>query len=184
MMYLSGDTQMKPFQRRFYKHSSEFFADLKFLLQRRKQIKQAMSGEFVSPAFRERLMMVVTEVNACRYCRSFHVPQAANCGVSEEEIQQILTGQLPVDAPQEEIPGLAYAQHWAEENAQSNPEYREEIKTCYGEETFSMIEIILRMIRMGNLTGNTADYLLYRISFGLLGGGEGGTAKTGAAEDV
>lgn len=175
---------MKPFQRRFYSQISDFFSDLKFLLRRRKKIKQAMSGEFVSPAFRERLMMVVTEVNACRYCRSFHVPQAVNCGVSEEELQQILTGQLPEDAPAEEIPGLAYARHWAEENARPDPAYREEIKACYGEETFAMIEVILRMIRMGNLSGNTVDFLLYRTSFGLLGGGPGGRAKAGAAEDV
>jgi hypothetical protein len=32
-----------------------------------------------------------------------------------------------------------------------------------------MIEVILRMIRAGNLMGNTLDWLLYRLSFGRLG---------------
>jgi hypothetical protein len=32
-----------------------------------------------------------------------------------------------------------------------------------------MIEVVLRMMRMGNLIGNTLDYLLYRISFGRRG---------------
>jgi hypothetical protein len=29
--------------------------------------------------------------------------------------------------------------------------------------------MVLRMIRVGNLLGNSADYLLYRLSFGLMG---------------
>ena len=36
----------------------------------------------------------------------------------------------------------------------------------YGVEKFDAIEMILRMIRVGNLSGNLWDYILYRISFG------------------
>jgi hypothetical protein len=39
----------------------------------------------------------------------------------------------------------------------------------YGEETLKAIEIVLRMIRMGNLMGNTFDYVLFKVSFGRLG---------------
>lgn len=161
---------VKRFLRRVYLGPGEFFRDLSWLLRRRRGIKGAMSGERVSKAFRERLMLVVTEVNGCRYCRSFHVPQAVSCGVSEEEIMDILAGQLPADAPEEELTALAYAQHWAEENARPDLEYRRQVQECYGPETFAAVEMILRMIRVGNLTGNSWDYLLFRISFGRWGG--------------
>ena len=39
----------------------------------------------------------------------------------------------------------------------------------YGEEKAAAIHIVLRMIRMGNLMGNTADYILYRLTFGRAG---------------
>ena len=39
----------------------------------------------------------------------------------------------------------------------------------YGVNKAEAIEVILRLIRMGNLTGNTADYVLSRLTFGLLG---------------
>lgn len=162
---------MKTFPRRTYTSARAFFSELFYLLKNRTSIKRAMRGELISPAFRERLMMVVTEVNDCRYCRSFHVPQAVDCGLSEEEIQDILAGQLPETAPEEEIPALAYAQHWAEEDAQPDPEYRAEVEDCYGKETFAAVETVLKMIRMGNLMGNTGDYLLYRLSFGRWGQG-------------
>jgi hypothetical protein len=31
------------------------------------------------------------------------------------------------------------------------------------------IEVVLRVIRIGNLMGNTIDYVLYRVSFGRWG---------------
>lgn len=115
-------------------------------------------------------MLVVTEVNGCRYCRAFHVPQAVKSGVSEAEINEILAGQLPENAPEKEFAALAYAQHWAEEDARPDPAYRQHVLARYGEETFAAVELVLHMIRLGNLTGNTLDYLLYRLSFGRWGG--------------
>jgi len=164
----------EPFLRRYYSAPGEFFRDLGWLLRRRRGIKRAMSGGLISKAFRERLMMVVTEVNDCRYCRSFHVPQAAGSGVGEEEIQDILAGQVPAGAPVEEHAALAYAQHWAEENARPDSVYRRQVQERYGKEIFASVEIILRMIRVGNLTGNTLDFILDRISGGRWGGGSPG----------
>jgi hypothetical protein len=43
----------------------------------------------------------------------------------------------------------------------------------YGEEKAEAIEIVLRMIRSGNLLGNLWDYWLFRLSFGRLGLQEG-----------
>ncbi|MFW6136286.1 MAG: hypothetical protein ACOC7N_05650 [Chloroflexota bacterium] len=72
-------------------------------------------------------------------------------------------------SPADEVPALLYAQHWAEADGQPDPEVRQRVHQRYGEEQLESIEIVLRMIRMGNLLGNTVDYLLYRVSFGRWG---------------
>jgi len=40
------------------------------------------------------------------------------------------------------------------------------VKDTYGEQALSGMELAMRMIRMGNLMGNTWDYILFKISFG------------------
>ena len=115
-------------------------------------------------------MLVVTEVNGCRYCRSFHAPQAFKAGVPREELRELLAGLVPESTPEREKLALVYAKHWAENNAVPDLDYDRKMLEIYGEECFRSIQIILRMIRMGNLLGNTGDFLLYKLSFGLLGG--------------
>lgn len=166
--------QMTPrqFTRRIYRRPSELLADFRFIWERRPLIRRAMR-ELLSPAFRERLMMVVTEVNGCRYCSYYHARLALRAGISTDELRELLAGTIPTDVPQDELPALAYAQHWAEANAHPDPEVRQRLVEIYGEEKAEAIEIVLRMIRSGNLLGNLWDYWLYRISFGRLGLREG-----------
>jgi len=40
---------------------------------------------------------------------------------------------------------------------------------AYGVEKADAIDLVLRMIRFANLSGNTWDYLLHRLSFGRFG---------------
>ncbi len=114
-------------------------------------------------------MMVVTEVNGCRYCSSYHSVLSIKAGLSAEELRSLLSGQIPDGSPPEEIPALLYARHWAETNARPDPEASRRLVETYLDEKASMIHVILRMIRAGNLMGNTWDYFLNRISFGCLG---------------
>jgi len=111
-------------------------------------------------------MMIVTEVNGCRYCRDFHAKEALKSGVSEAELKELLEGHIPHDTPPEEYPALVYAQHWAESNAQPSDEAAELLNNTYGQEKADAIQIVLRMIRMGNLSGNLLDYTIYKLSFG------------------
>lgn len=61
---------------------------------------------------------------------------------------------------------VIYAQYWAESNANPDPEAVLKLQETYGVEKAEAINLVLRMIRLGNLTGNFFDYLLYRISLG------------------
>ena len=112
-------------------------------------------------------MMVVTEVNGCRSAivslGAVHQP------VSSEELRVLLSGQIPEGSPPEEIPALLYARHWAESDAKPDPEASRGLVETYHDEKASMIHVILRMIRAGNLMGNSWDYFLNRMSFGCLG---------------
>lgn len=110
-------------------------------------------------------MMAVTAVNQCRYCNYYHVKESLTAGLPEEEIRKLQDG-IVDDAPAEELPALLYAQHWAETDANPDPDARQKLVEVYGPERAEAIETVLRMIRMGNLWGNTADYLLYKLSFG------------------
>ena len=153
------------FQRRTYKNLGEFIEDIRFILDKRPLVRKAMRGDLISPAFRERLMNTVTLVNRCRYCRYFHAREALKAGIPVHELKDFLTGIIPENCPAEEYQALLYAQHWAESNARPDPETTKKLNQLYGEEMAEAIHIILRMIRMGNLLGNTWDYWLYRVSF-------------------
>lgn len=167
---------MKPFGRRRYHSPIELGHDLWILLKGRAILKRARQGDLISAAFRERLMMVVTEVNGCRYCSYYHAKQALNAGIQPEELEQLLRGHLPEACPAEEIQALLYAQHWAEQNGQPDPQIAAKLTAAYGQEKADAICLLLRMIRVGNLLGNTGDYIIYQLSFGRLGDEQPGTS--------
>ena len=162
--------RMDSFQRRYYRGWKPFSHDTYNPLNHKAEIREAMRSDLITSAFRERLMLAVTEVNRCRYCRTFHVGQAREAGISSEEIAKYLSGAIPEDIPEDQKLAVSYAQHWAESEALPDPEFQAQVIQAYGEKGFQAISVVLRMIWMGNLMGNTADYFLYKISFGKLGG--------------
>ena len=159
---------MKQFKRRYYRSLGQLGRDVVWPFRHRAQLRLAMGGGLVDFAFRERLMLAVTAVNDCRYCSYFHAQEALKANLSETEIQTLLAGTFD-DAPEEEIPALLYAQHWAESDAHPDATARQTLIDTYGQEKAESIETVLRMIRIGNLAGNTADYVLYRLSWGRWG---------------
>jgi AhpD family alkylhydroperoxidase len=160
---------VRAFRRRTYSGPTDFLRDIWFLIGSRALVKAAMKSGAIGFGFRERLMMVVTEVNGCRYCSWYHSAQSIKAGLSEHELRDLLAGQIPDGGPAEEIPALLYARHWAQTDARPDPEAARRLAEAYSGERAAMIEVILRMIRAGNLMGNTLDWLLYRLSFGRLG---------------
>jgi AhpD family alkylhydroperoxidase len=159
---------MDSFRRRVYHGPGELLADLRAILADRDLLRAAMRGG-LDAAFRERLMLVVTGVNGCRYCSYAHARQALVEGISPEEIARLGDGTFH-GSPSEELPALLYAQHWAETDGAPDAEARTIVEGTYGKAALAQIEIVLRMIRVGNLLGNTWDYVLHRLTLGRLGG--------------
>lgn len=157
--------QRHSFRRRHYRHPADLLGDLR-------QLRAIRSANRLSRAMTERLMLVVTSVNRCRYCASFHTEVARLSGLSAEEIALLLEGSTQ-GAPAAELPALLYARHWAEAGGQASPELRAELETRYGVDGATAIERTLRTIWVGNLLGNSWDALLFRLSGGRLSqGGE------------
>jgi len=158
----------RAFSRRLYNNLDEFFGDVRFMGGNRALVRRAFR-DLVQPDFRERLMLVVTEVNGCRYCSYGHSLAALKAGVPQEQIDELSAGLIPAGAPGDEIPALLFAQHWAECNAHPEPQATARLVQIYGAEKAEAIQILLRMIRVGNLLGNQGDYILYKLSFGRVG---------------
>lgn len=159
---------MEKFRKRTFNGIGEFIKELKFVFKNRDRIKKLENGDIIEAEFRQRLMMAVTEVNGCRYCSYYHSKLALKAGVSREELDALLVGDLN-NCPEAEILALIYAQHWAEKKGQPDQEMKDKLKSEYGEDKFEIINLAVRMINFGNLSGNSFDYFLYRLSFGLLG---------------
>jgi AhpD family alkylhydroperoxidase len=116
----------------------------------------------VSRAFAEKIMIAVTAVNDCRYCAHFHTGMALKEGIPPDEIQKILSREIG-DFPEEEAVALAFAQHWAETAGDPDPEVERRFRDYYGPQISTDILNWMRMIRMGNLSGNTLDAVLWRL---------------------
>ncbi|MBN1260500.1 MAG: SDR family NAD(P)-dependent oxidoreductase [Anaerolineae bacterium] len=154
------------FRKRYYRNWAELRDDLRFMRQNRARMRQGMRA--LDGAFRERLMLAVTQVNGCRYCAQFHAQTALKDGLAPEEIAELLEGTFDA-CPEEERIGVLFAQHWADTAGHPDPEAWDRLVETYGPERAGAIEMSLRMIKMGNYMGNTLDYVLYRISGGRWG---------------
>jgi len=151
------------FSKRLYKKPGDFFDDLRFVLSRPRLVLAVNKNKVISHDFMERLMLAVTSVNQCRYCSYFHTGQALKSGIDRDQISDLLAGEFS-DCPQEQIPALLYAQHWADTDGHPDAEAVRKLEEIYGAEKAEVISLILHMIRIGNMSGNTLDYFRYRLS--------------------
>jgi AhpD family alkylhydroperoxidase len=149
------------FRRRHYRSLGPLVSDVRQLV--------ALRGKgTISSAFSERLMLLVTSVNRCRYCASYHAQAAQLSGLTAEEVALLLDGSTQ-DVPESELPALQYALHWAEAAAKPSPELRQQLVAHYGPDQATAIERMLRMVWIGNLLGNAWDAILFWVSRGRLG---------------
>ena len=157
------------FNRRTYHGLGEFFADMWFLTKNIRQSIRVMRGKLIAHSFRERLMLAVASVYGCTFCSWLHTREALRRGIDEGEIAILLAGSVD-NCPQEEAVAILYAQHWADSDMHPDPEAVEELQRVYGADTAKIIDLVLRMNRVGELSGNTGDFLLYKVSGGRWGG--------------
>jgi AhpD family alkylhydroperoxidase len=150
------------FQKRTYSVKS-FLSDLRRILSsflNNSSPRDPQSS--LDPAFSERIMLAVTQVNDCRYCNYGHSLAALRAGVTPEELDAIKTGDFSATSD-EELPALLFAQHFAAEDGNPDPEAIDTLVSTYGDARAGRILLTIRMITFGNLLGNTFDALLNRL---------------------
>ncbi len=136
--------------------------DLGFLIANTPKIAGAMRNKKIGKPFMEKIMTIVTAVNGCVYCAWFHARQAVSCGISNNEVKNMLDLQFQTDATEYQITALLYAQHYAETNRNPDKAMTEKLFKYYGNKTAFHIILMIRMIFFGNLAGNTYDAFLSR----------------------
>lgn len=133
----------------------EFVGDSLAVLVRLPLIVRARLRRRVSKAFEEKLMLTVTAVNGCRYCAWFHEREAARCRIPPAEVASLLSGAIDRPVGGDEASGLLFAQHYAQSNRRPDPEAIARLREGYGAAVANDILLILRIISLGNLAGNT-----------------------------
>jgi AhpD family alkylhydroperoxidase len=149
------------YNRRIYNTPGELISAAIDILRSSADFKSVARSDKIDRAFAEKIMLAVTQVNECRYCRYGHTKAALAAGVSEEEIAVILRGDFE-KFPREQGTALLFAQHFAETGGAPDPAVLDRLTAYYGEQTAAEIIFHIRMIMVGNLLGNTFDAFLSR----------------------
>ncbi len=124
-------------------------------------LRRAKAAGKMDKAFLERIMLAVTEVNGCAMCSYYHTKVALEEGFSAEEIRAMLGGSF-VDVPPEQLSGVLFAQHYADERGKPSRASWEKIAAEYGETGAYGILAVTRMIMMGNAVGIPSGSFLLR----------------------
>jgi AhpD family alkylhydroperoxidase len=150
------------FDRRIYTPST-FGETMRDITDHLGDLQVARRNGHVDRKFAQKIMLVVSRVNGCRYCIYGHSRAALVSGVSEGELRSLLSGELGV-FPEDESVALTFAQHYAESCEHPDPIAWQRLVDDYGLPVAQDILAYLRMITMGNLLGNTFDALLSRFA--------------------
>lgn len=162
---------MNTFKRRIYSVSG-FFRDIFSVVMHPALALGVLWGFSLRPRFRERLYLAVIAVNGCRYCTYLHTRSALHCGLTQDDVDFLLSG-VTENVPMEEAKALLYAQHWADTKGRPDSQARADLIDAYGRKESRAIEMALLLIQIGSLSGNSFDYFLYRLSCGRWGLAEG-----------
>lgn len=142
-------------EEQFYKKMytvREFYDALYKGLRTMKYMKKSKTDGTLSMHFIERIMLAVTEVNGCEVCTYGHTKIALEEGMSNEEIQSILAGDIAT-APENEVKAIMFAQHYADTKGNPSREAWHIVEQEYGHSLSLGILGTIRMIMIGNSYG-------------------------------
>lgn len=139
------------FYNRFYK-PAEFYTALYKGIRTIKYMKRSKKNGEINEEFQERIMLAVTQVNGCELCSFAHTKMALENGMSNDEIQNILSGDMS-DISKEEAVAVFFAQHYADMRGNPSAESWQRLVEEYGQEKALGILGAIRMIMIGNVAG-------------------------------
>ncbi|MCB0828127.1 MAG: carboxymuconolactone decarboxylase family protein [Solirubrobacterales bacterium] len=118
----------------------------------------------LDPELRERVMVAVSQTNACRGCSRVHKRWAIRTGVGADELESIGLGDLASLSPRSRA-AVLYATEAAE--ARFRRPVPAEVAAYAGEHLTSgeldAVDAIARMIALANLSASTTEELLAKL---------------------
>ena len=117
----------------------------------------------ISKIFSETLSLAVSQVNGCSLCSYAHTKTAMKAGMSEEEVNLILTGGLE-KTPKEQRQAVLFAQHYADTHGNPDPELSQKLLDTYGYEKSKDIMSPILLMMVTNIHGNTMEAFKLRLS--------------------
>lgn len=141
----------KEFYKIIYSHS-DFYKALVLAVRSVKYLRLNSKKELISPQFKERIMLAVTEVNGCEACSYAHTKFALEEGMDIREINAILSGDTET-IPENELVGILFAQHYTDNNGTVSQESWQRLIDEYGEESALVILAAIRVMTVGNIYG-------------------------------
>lgn len=139
------------FYKKIYSHR-DFYKCIVLTFRGTKYLKLNKRKELISPQFKERIMLAVTEVNGCEACSYAHTKFALETGMNSDEINAILDGDIE-KSPKNELVALLFAQHYTDEKGAASKESWQRLTYEYGKESAMIILAIIRMMNTANIYG-------------------------------
>ena len=117
----------------------------------------------LDPGFREELMLAVAKVNDCRYCSWGHQEWAHMAGVPDEELARMEQVD-PAGFERSKWVAISYVRAYVSGKFGSVPrEMRQEMRDNYTAQQIKEIELVARIMDIGNRGANTWDAMLSRL---------------------
>lgn len=139
---------------RTFDSPGEYFSLFRMTFSRMRGLRKIPQEQKISPQFREKLMVAVSAVNQCAYCSYLHTRTALEQGISREEIDTIFKNDVS-QFSEEDLPGILFAQHFAETKGNVSEEALKNIEEKYGTITTGQMLAFLQTVLFGNLCCNT-----------------------------
>ncbi|OYT16915.1 MAG: alkylhydroperoxidase [Bacteroidetes bacterium 4572_77] len=123
---------------------------------------EAQLNPVISKSFSESVSLAISQVNGCKLCSYTHAKNALKSGMSEEEVEFLMSGGFD-NVPKEQLEALLFAQHYADTNGNPDPEVKQKLVDVYGQEQTKDIMASILMMNLTNLHGNTTEALGLRL---------------------
>lgn len=134
-----------------------FLADLAAIARVAPAAARVWFARALDPAFRERIMVAVAQVNGCRYCTFMHRAWARAAGASDAELAALESGD-PTAFDRREWTAIQYARALADaEFGPVDPALTAAVRDAWGGRGRAEIEAVARVMTFANRAANTLD---------------------------
>jgi AhpD family alkylhydroperoxidase len=170
---------MKKFYKKKIYSYTQFFRAMVCFFNTLPYLSKAKKMKLINKQFIERIMLAVTEVNGCSLCSYQHTKIALKSGLTTQEIQALLEGETK-GLKQDEVIGVLFGKHVADQNGLFDQVYLSRVIKEYGKDKAYGVLGAIRVIMFTNimgiaigiivdtLSGHSKKLSLFAYAFGLL----------------